>query len=259
MTLADSRFSIGDFRLSRVDLKRALRAVEAAVERGDVGYICVSNARSCYQSNHEADYCRIQNGSLLTLPDGRPLVWIAHYKGYRDVDQVAGNDLFHALLKVSGERGYSHYFYGSTPETIEKMRSRAGVEYPGAEIKAAVAPPFQPLEEFDIPRLAEEINALAPTFFWIGLGAPKQERLMALLQPHLKHTICIGVGLVFEYYAGNVKRAPEWVRKLGLEWLVRSLQQPFHSKKRNFPIVFLWMLRELLKSKFQSSRPHFDK
>lgn len=166
--------------------------------------------------------------------------------GYKYVGQVAGNELFHALLGESAKHGYTHYFYGSTPSTIEKMKQRAAVEYPKARIVGAVSPPFQPIEAYDIDSLADDINRLSPTFFWVGLGAPKQERLMALLQPKLKNTICIGVGLVFEYYAGTVKRAPKWARKIGLEWLARSLQQP--KRWLVFYKPFFWTVYQISKS-----------
>lgn len=220
------RFPIGSFKISIVNRVSALNYIGDCLKDNRYGYICVSNARVAYQANHDPDYCLIQNNSLLTVPDGKPLVWIAHNEGYKDVGQVAGNELFHDLLRESEKKAYSHYFYGSTPTTIDKMKRRVVSEYPKAKIVDAVSPPFQPIEAYDIDAIAEEINRLSPTFFWVGLGAPKQERLMALLQPKLKSTICIGVGLVFEYYAGTVKRAPKWARKLGLEWLVRSIQQP---------------------------------
>ena len=82
------------------------------------------------------------------------------------------------------------------------------------------------MEAYDIEALAKDVNTLKPTFFWCGLGAPKQERLMSLLQPHLKQTISLGEGLAFEYYAGTVKRAPKWMQKSGLEWVYRDIQQP---------------------------------
>jgi N-acetylglucosaminyldiphosphoundecaprenol N-acetyl-beta-D-mannosaminyltransferase len=167
--------------------------------------------------------------------------------GYNEVGQVAGNELFHALLKESSTQGYTHYFYGSTPTTIELMKQRLTKEYPDVKLIGAISPPFQPVEEYDIDALAEEVNQLAPTFFWVGLGAPKQERIMALLQPKLKSTICIGVGLVFEYYAGTVKRAPKWTRKLGLEWLVRMIQQPRRFKM--FIAPFVWTIKQIIESK----------
>lgn len=241
------RYPIGDFLVSKVNLNSTLNYIKKCVSAGRTGYICVSNARVAYMSNHDPEYCAIQNNSLLTVPDGKPLVWIAHNKGYEDVGQVAGNELFHTLLKESGKNGFSHYFYGSTQSTIDKMKARVASEYPEAKIVDAVSPPFQPIESYDIDSLADEINEKAPTFFWVGLGAPKQERLMALLQPRLKRTICIGVGLVFEYYAGTVKRAPGWARKLGLEGMYRLVQQP--GRLKMFWRPFLWTIKMIIKSR----------
>ena len=93
------------------------------------------------------------------------------------------------IIQVSIENGYSHYFYGCSENTINLLRKNLSTKYPGLNIKAAISPPFQPLEDYDFSELANHINDLKPTFFWCGLGAPKQERLMALIQPHLKHTI----------------------------------------------------------------------
>lgn len=245
------RFSIGDFQVSIANQRTAIDFINKSIAENRFGYICVSNARVAYQSNHDSDYCKIQNNSLLTVPDGKPLVWIAHNQGYKEVGQVAGNELFHGLLAESKTEGYSHYFYGSTPTTIQTMKEKMAKDYPGVELKGAISPPFQPIEMYDIDALAAEINAKAPTFFWVGLGAPKQERLMALLQPKLNSTICIGVGLVFEYYAGTVKRAPRWARKLGLEWLVRSAQQP--KRWKMFFSPFVWTVKRLITSYFENN------
>lgn len=243
------RFSIGKFKVSKVNLSSAIGFIGECVKNGRFGYICVSNARVAYQSNHNPDYCAIQNSSLLTVPDGKPLVWIAHNQGHKEVGQVAGNELFHGLLKESMAKGYSHYFYGSTPSTIETMTRKMASDYPDVELKGAVSPPFQPIEAYDIDALACEINKKAPTFLWVGLGAPKQERLMELLQPKLKSTICIGVGLVFEYYAGTVKRAPKWARRLGLEGVVRCLQQPKRLISPRMMKPVFWIVFEIFKSK----------
>lgn len=252
MTSNIKHFSINKFLVSCVNLETAVSYIKDCIDNQTFGYICASNARSAYQSNHEPDYCLIQNNSLLTVPDGRPLVWIAHNLGHKEVGQVSGDDIFHAILKESKENNFSHYFYGSSPDTIKSMRQKLEIEYPEVIIKDMVSPPFQPLEEYDIEALAKEINDKAPTFLWVGLGAPKQERLMDLLQPKLNSTICIGVGLVFEYFAGNVKRAPKWARKFGLEWLIRDLQQ---WRKRNPPrrVVFSWTINQILKSFFKKA------
>jgi len=186
---------------------------------------------------------------LLSVPDGAPLVWIAHNKGLKTVGKVSGKDLMDALFQISVENNYSHYFFGSTPQTINLLQNQLKKDIRGINIKGAISPPFQPLEEFDIESLAKEINRLKPTFFWCGLGAPKQERFIAMLQPKLEKTICIGVGLAFEYVAGTVKRAPLWMQKSGLEWSYRLRQQPQNISRAIRPLS--WILVQVIFSSFK--------
>jgi N-acetylglucosaminyldiphosphoundecaprenol N-acetyl-beta-D-mannosaminyltransferase len=240
------RYNIGKISISKTSLNKTINAIHEAIRRNEPGYICVTNSRTTYLANHDSEYCHIQNNSFLTVPDGIPLVWIAHNFGHKEVERVSGPDLLKASLKISVKNGYSHYFYGSTPVTIRKISDNLKSKYPDLVIKGAISPPFQPIEAFDIEGLAKELNALKPTFFWCGLGAPKQERLIALLQPKLEHTICIGVGLAFEYLAGTIKRAPHWMQISGLEWFYRLSQQPQNIRRAIRP--FSWVIKNLIQS-----------
>lgn len=246
-TRTTERFFIDKIGVSKVNIFKTVNLIEENLKEKELGYICVTNSRTAYLANHEQEYLDIQNNSFLTVPDGAPLVWIAHNRGLQNVGKVSGKNLMDAIFKISVEKGYSHYFYGCSQNTIDLLQKNLNEQYPGLEIKAAVSPPFQPLESYDIKGLAQEVNELNPTFFWCGLGAPKQERLMALLQPKLETTICVGVGLAFEYFAGTVKRVPNKIEKLGLEWFYRCFQQPI--KARRFIVPFFWILIRIIKSK----------
>ncbi|MDD2286611.1 MAG: WecB/TagA/CpsF family glycosyltransferase [Paludibacter sp.] len=247
------KYYIGKIGVNITNLQDTIEKITYCIENKDFGYICVTNSRTVYLANHDDKYLKIQNESLMTVPDGTPLVWIARNSGYKNVSRVSGPDLFPAVLELSKSKGYSHYFFGSTPETITKIEGKMKRDYPTLDVKGAVSPPFQPIADFDIDALAEEINRLKPTFFWCGLGAPKQEQLMALLQPKLESTICVGVGLVFEYFAGTVSRAPVIIQKLGLEWLHRLLQQPV--KMIRFIKPFMWISVNLFQSFFNKNNP----
>jgi N-acetylglucosaminyldiphosphoundecaprenol N-acetyl-beta-D-mannosaminyltransferase len=234
------RYTIRKICISAVNIEKTLSAIWQKSKISNIGYICVTNSRTTYLANEDDSYCSIQNNSLLTLPDGAPLVWIAHNLGYKEVVRVSGKDLMDALFEISEERRYSHYFYGSTQSAIDLMKENILQRYPDLDIKGAVSPPFQPLESFDIDPLAKELNDLRPTFFWCGLGAPKQERLIAALQPKLDSTISVGVGLAFEYFAGTVVRAPRWMQNLGFEGIYRLSQQPRNISREIIP--FLWIM-----------------
>lgn len=243
------RFNIGQAAISDTNLKNTLSVIDDTLRSRKTGYVCVTNSRAAYLINIDKEYKKIQNESLLSVPDGMPLIWIAHNQGYNEVGKVSGKDLMDAIFDVSVERLYTHYFFGSSPETIIKLREQIEGKYPGIQILGAVSPAFQPLEKFDINILANEINQLKPSFFWCGLGAPKQERLIYLLHSKLNSTICVGVGLAFEYFAGTVKRAPPWMVKSGLEWVYRLAQQPWNIGRAIRPLS--WIFLQLVKSNFK--------
>lgn len=244
--MKSSRFSVNNIAISITSISHALSVIEQSLEQNKLGYICVTNSRTAYIANHDEKYCHIQNDSLLTVPDGMPLVWIARNLGFDEVERVSGKELMDALFEISVEKGYSHYFFGSTPHTISQLQKNLCNDYPGLKIEGAVSPPFQPIEEFNIETLAGEINMLKPTFFWCGLGAPKQERLIAMLQPRLESTICVGVGLAFEYISGTVKRAPSRIQKSGLEGIYNISRSMTRAKR--FAPPFFWILIQLAKS-----------
>lgn len=232
------RFSIDNIHISVTNLKSTLNFLTSSICAKKYGYVCVTNARTAYLANKDVKYCVIQNSSLLTVPDGMPLVWIANNKGFKEVSKVSGKDLMDAIFEISVKKGYSHYFYGCSQNTINLLQENLRKQYPNLDIKAAISPPFQSIEKYDIIGLAKHVNELQPTFFWCGLGAPKQELLMALLQPHLKETISIGVGLAFEYYAGTVKRAPVVMQSNGFEWLYRIYKQPERISYKSLKALF---------------------
>ena len=116
-------------------------------------------------------------------------------------------------------------------ETLDTMRRKLEERYPGVQVVGMMSPPFRELTPQEDAAVVEEINAAAPDFVWVGLGAPKQERWMAAHEDRV-HALMIGVGAAFDYEAGNIQRAPMWMQKHNLEWLYRLLQDPKRLFKR---------------------------
>ena len=162
------------------------------------------------------------------------------------MSRVSGVDLMTEVLRISEARGYSHYFYGSTPETIGGMKKAILHDYPKLNVKSYVSPPFRPLTNTEFKELVDEIDLLQPTFFWCGLGAPKQEILISRLSKAVNSpTIFVGVGLAFNYLAGNVRRAPVWMQRCGLEGLYMNAQQPFRFRRFAKPLsLFVLILAQ---------------
>jgi len=119
-----SRYSINRIKISKTNLLNTIYFLHDCIKNKEYGYVCVTNTRTSFLANHDVDYCNIQNNSLLSVPDGMPLVWIAKNNGYKEVGKVSGKDLIDAIFKVSVKEGYSHYFYGCSKETINLLQSK---------------------------------------------------------------------------------------------------------------------------------------
>lgn len=207
--------------------------------RGD--YICVSNVHTTVMAFRDESYRKVQNSGAMALPDGQPLSIVSRRRGYSEAQRVPGPDLMPAILHLSEEKGYRHYFYGSTPETLEKLRKVLLDRFPKLQIVGMYAPPFRPLTEEEDQEAVRQINGSGADFVWVALGAPKQEKWMYEHRGQV-NGLMIGVGAAFDFIAGTVRRAPMWMQKLCLEWVYRICQDP----KRMFPryvstnFAFLW-------------------
>ncbi len=100
--------------------------------KGD--YICVSNVHTTVTSYEDAAYCAVQNGGLMAIPDGGPLSSVGRKRGYSDMDRTTGPSLMGEIFKISAEKGYRHYFYGSTEETLKLLEEKLQANYPGIQI-----------------------------------------------------------------------------------------------------------------------------
>lgn len=188
-------------------------------------YMCVSNVHTTVISYEDMDYCAVQNGGIMAIPDGGPLSSIGQRRGYKNMQRTTGPSYMEEILKVSVEKGYRHYFYGSTEETLEKLFKTLEHDYPGLQIAGMYSPPFRVITEEEDRAIVDRINETKPDFVWVGLGAPKQEKWMAAHQGKLDGFM-VGVGAGFDYFAGNIDRAPEWMQKSNLEWVFRLMQDP---------------------------------
>lgn len=206
-------------------------------------YVCISNVHTTVTAYRDEKYRAVQNGSALSLPDGKPLSIVQRHRGYENAGRVPGPDLMPEIFALSEKKGYRHYFYGSKQSTLDALKGRLLEKYPKLNIVGMYSPPFRPLTEEEDQEAVERINAVKPDFIWVGLGAPKQEIWMAEHENRV-HGVMLGVGAGFDFHAGTIKRAPKWMQELCMEWLYRISQDPKRLLWRyldtNFS--FLWYL-----------------
>ncbi|WP_373218937.1 WecB/TagA/CpsF family glycosyltransferase [Ruminococcus sp. 5_1_39BFAA] len=211
--------------IAAINMEWLLEYLDKNIDLLHGDYICVTNVHTTVTAYENPEYCKIQNGGLMAIPDGGPLSTVARKRGYTNIERTTGPSLMGEIFQVSSQRGYSHFFYGSKEETLTLLEKKLRENYPGIKIAGMYSPPFRPLTEEENVAVVDMINAAKADFIWIGLGAPKQEIWMSEHQGEL-NGLMIGVGAGFDYYAGNIQRAPEWMQQRNLEWVYRLLQDP---------------------------------
>jgi N-acetylglucosaminyldiphosphoundecaprenol N-acetyl-beta-D-mannosaminyltransferase len=219
----------------------AIAKVAELVKSGG-GYACFSTVHMVMEGYDDSAFAKVVNGADLIVTDGMPLVWMQKLQGKKDASRVRANDLMISLCAFAGKNDLSVGFYGGRQEVIDAILARAKKDFPNLRVAYAFSPPFRALTEAEDKEVVAEINRAAPEILFMGLGCPKQENWMAAHRDKLK-AVMLGVGASFDFYAGNVKESPEWMGKLGLEWLFRLTQEPKRLWRRYLILNprFVWL------------------
>ncbi|WP_040207147.1 WecB/TagA/CpsF family glycosyltransferase [Neobacillus jeddahensis] len=209
-------------------------------------YICVSNVHTTVMASENNSYLNIQNSGIMALPDGKPLSVISKVKGHKSAGRVTGPDLMEEIFKISVHNGYTHYFYGSTEDTLINLKKILEGKYPKLKIVGMYSPPFRNILKAEDQEIVSNINKCNPDFIWVGLGAPKQEIWMYEHKDKV-NGLMVGVGAGFDYHANKLMRAPILMQKLSLEWLYRLMQDPKRLFKRYFETNIKFIYYTLMK------------
>ena len=211
-------------------------------------YVCICNVHSVVTARQDADFSEIISKADMATPDGMPVAWTLQRKGSSGQQRINGPDLMWRLCSRAGDEDVPIFLLGATEDTLSKLQRKLGAEFPALKIAGVLSPPFRPLQVAEQVEMVKQINESGAGLIFVGLGCPKQERLMAALHGKV-NAVMIGVGAAFNYHAGVERRAPRWMQDRGLEWLYRLVSNPRRLWKRYFvtnSLFILWALQELL-------------
>lgn len=245
----DSCVKILGVKVHATSMDRALSRLERAVEQREKGYVCVTGVQGVMEAQMDSNLKRIINRALLTIPDGRPTVWVGWLRGLFQMRQVTGPCLMLRICALSPEKSYKHFFYGGNDGVADQLKEALTRRFPGLNVVGTYTPPFRPLtpeEEADLIRKVAEVK---PDFFWVGLSTPKQERFMDQYIAKLDTKVMLGVGAAFDIHTGRIKDAPYWMKLTGTQWMHRIYQDPKRLWKRylvNNPKFVYRIVLELL-------------
>jgi len=220
-------FTVLGVRVHAVQIPDVIAQMERWIAERSFGHVVVAaNAHVVMEAYQNPRVRAAVNGADLVMPDGMPLVWLGRRRGFPLKERAYGPGVMAAFLRLSAGKGYRHFFYGSTPETLEALTRRIRDLYGEVEVAGTYSPPFRPLTPEEDEGVVRKLNGAKPDVLWVGLGCPKQELWMDEHRHRLRIPVLLGVGAAFDFLAGVKPQAPDWMGRHGLEWLFRLLSEP---------------------------------
>lgn len=220
-----------------VTFHETLARIEEMILSRQPHYVATANVDFVVRARRDPRFRRALLGAHLILCDGTPLIWASRIFRNPLPERVAGSDLVPELVKLAAQKNYSLFFLGTTPEACAQAAANVRKQFPELVVDY-FSPPFRPLHEMDNGEIAKRIRAAQPDIVLVAFGSPKAEKWMEANYRALGVPVMIGVGATIDFLAGHVKRAPLWMRRCGLEWIFRLLQEPRRLFKRY--MIDLW-------------------
>jgi N-acetylglucosaminyldiphosphoundecaprenol N-acetyl-beta-D-mannosaminyltransferase len=238
--------SVLGVHIDNVTRREAIERIEEAIHRGKqrpISFFFV-NAHTLNLAASDPSYREVLNGGDFVFADGTGVRWAARLQGARIRENMVGTDFTPLLFRETAGRGYSYFMLGSDDKTVATAAEYAREAFPGW--KQAGYHHGYLSSGADNAAAIEAINAAEPDVLLVGMGNPIQEQWIRASLPRLSVSACLGIGGLFDYWAGNVSRAPQWLRRAGHEWLWRLYQQPVLKARRYLignPLFLLRVLR----------------
>ena len=241
-------FYVFDIPIGSVTMDRALQQVSGWIREPSrpARLVTFTNVHMAVEAQRSSALNDILQQTDLNCPDGSPIAWIGKKKLGAEVSQVPGPEFMPLFCEQSVAEGYSHYLYGGAPGVAARAATQLELLYPGIKIAGHYSPPFRRLTAEEDAEVCQNINASGADVVWVALGCPKQEAWIFEHRKLLNASVLLAVGQALDILGGATDRAPEFMRRHGLEWAYRLCQDPRRLWKRYFvsnSLFLLWMTR----------------
>lgn len=218
--------------INSLTANEAVDALERLILSGGTHQVCTVNLDIWLNALADPHLHRIVAGSSMVFADGMPLVWAAELLGCPLAERVTGIDLVPKLAELSARKGYKIFLLGAQPGVAGRVARLLESNYPGIQIAGTLAPAKTSLIRMDHTEILRQIHAVSPDILLVAFGNPKQEKWIWMHRKRLGVPLAMGVGGSFDILVGDMRRAPRWIQRCGLEWAMRWLQEPIRLGPR---------------------------
>lgn len=231
-----------------------LAQVEEALERGEGGWIVTPNLDILRKASLNPECGRLVREATSVVADGMPLIWASRLQKTPLPERVAGADLVWSMCALAARRGWPIFFLGGPPGVADSAAERFRATHPDLEVAGVLSPPYG-FERVpgSTEQICREVRGSSAQVVLIGLGFPKQEKLIRELRTTCPDTWFLGIGNALSFVAGR-SRAPAWMRATGLEWAHRLAQEPRRLARRYLVDGLPFAARLMIRSAWSGRR-----
>ncbi|MBI5564298.1 MAG: WecB/TagA/CpsF family glycosyltransferase [Chloroflexi bacterium] len=226
-----------DIPVHDVTMAETLDAIGRFVSAHTPHQICTVNPEFIMAAQNDLEFKQILNRSALNLPDGIGVVWAAKRQGHALRERVAGSDLIYQLADRAARTAWNIFLLGAAEGVADQTAIKLRSIYPGVNIVGAWAGSPRPDDDDEAVR---RIQAARADIVLVAYGAPKQDKWIDRNLARTGASVAIGVGGSFDFVVGTQRRAPQWLRRLNLEWLYRLVREPRRWRRQLALPRFVW-------------------
>ena len=245
----NERITLMGCSIDNLTMEETLQTIEGFVRSGQPHQHVVVNVDKLVKASRDPALRRIINDCALVNVDGMPVVWASRLLGRPLKERVAGCDLFEALMRRAGERGWRVFLLGATEDVVRQVAATYRSRYPGLVLAGWRNGYWR--GDAEEAQVADQIRAARPDLLFVAISSPKKEQFLGRWQAGMRVPFAMGVGGTFDVAVGHVRRAPRWMQHAGLEWFYRFLQEPRRMFRRYFidDMAFIWLFVKELRWK----------
>ncbi len=240
---------VWDLPFAPMTRSETVDAVSDLVESCQPSYFITANTHYAMLTKEHPGLQAVNARAAFLVADGAPLVWASRWKRTPLPERVAGSDLIFDLCARAAQRNYGVFLLGGTAGVAEKAARRLSRRYPALRIVGTESPPFRSLSAAEHAALQARIRVARPDILFVAFGQPKGEFWIADHHQALGVPVCVQVGASLDFVAGQVRRAPRQLQRLGLEWAYRMWLEPSRlgpRYARNARFLFGQVTRDLV-------------
>lgn len=247
-----SRFRFMNTWIDNLTMTEALDRVEQMARGDRPSYVVTPNVDHLIRLEKDEAFREIYDRADLVLADGQPLIWISKLYGTPIKEKISGSDLFPKLCERAAQTGLRMYFLGAAEGVAALAAQKLAARYPGLRVTGTYSPPYGfEKDEEEIRHIIRMIHQAGADILIVGLGAPKQEKFIAAHLSELNVPVSLGLGASLDFEAGNLRRAPAWMSRCGLEWFYRLIKEPRRLFKRYLvdDMKIVWLMLKYWKGR----------